>query len=543
MEVVNLGVWPNEVHGTLHYGLQWPQWENHGATIETDYNPADDFHVYAIEWEADEIRWYLDGEHYQTQTSDGWYNYIWKDQKRGLQPANKRAPFNRQFHLIMNFAVGGDWPGSPDTNWPEDRELLVDYVRVYKCFDQQTGKKSKEGTGCATIVPSVEVNTDAGKPQRNNFLLYGNRFNTIFTSESNGAVKRHRAQLGYWELNPDTVFANQVNIGAPRGNVHEVLFNGLGNIFLTAPDMSDVPEYDNGVELFGGTGWSNNGEIEFKMRVISASDDSKFIVKLDSGWPNLGEKEIDIPELGKWTNVKVRVSDLIANPNPAGGGVDLSNIQNLFVLEYAGTSAQVQIDTIKLQCAVNSEPEVWQGDQTCSINPRAANLLPAGDVIDIYSDAFTEWPILDCCGGASISEINDNGNNVVEVTYDNDAATNTVTFFQSASPFDLSEFAGGTLEFDLFVISAPSNPAADPWIVKVDCVFPCGTGDVPITESVEGQLPVVGVWQHFTFNIDDMVSRGLDLTSVDTPLVIFPAWGNQDGAAFRIDNIRWSKAN
>ena len=83
VEVVNLGIWPNEIHGTLHYGLPWPQWENHGQTLAVDYNPADDYHVYAVEWEADEIRWYVDGEHYQTQSSAGWYNYIWQGQGTG----------------------------------------------------------------------------------------------------------------------------------------------------------------------------------------------------------------------------------------------------------------------------------------------------------------------------------------------------------------------------------------------------------------------------------------------------------------------------
>jgi len=44
----------------------------------------------------------------------------------------KTWPFNQRFHLLINVAVGGDWPGSPDntTIFPQDME--VDYVRVYK---------------------------------------------------------------------------------------------------------------------------------------------------------------------------------------------------------------------------------------------------------------------------------------------------------------------------------------------------------------------------------------------------------------------------
>ena len=177
VEGVNLGIWGDEVHGTLHYGLPWPQWENHGQTLYMGENPADDFHVYAVEWEADEIRWYVDGVHYQTQQSSGWYNYIWQGQDHGFGVANPRAPFDQRFHLIMNLAVGGDWPGAPDTGWPEDREMLVDYVRVYQCHQPDIKPRRHqvgyEGRGCATVDPAVQVHADIGTPGINEYTLYG----------------------------------------------------------------------------------------------------------------------------------------------------------------------------------------------------------------------------------------------------------------------------------------------------------------------------------------------------------------------------------
>ena len=543
MEAVNLDVWPNEVHGTLHYGLKWPQWENHGQTLATDFNPADDYHIYAIEWEADEIRWYVDGKHYQTQTSDGWYNYIWKGQRKGFRVANRRAPFDKKFHLILNLAVGGDWPGNPDTNWLQDREMLVDYVRVYECRGRYRRHRDDRhnGAGCGTIDPSVEVNADVGKPGVNSFPLYADGIETL-QLEHNGSVVTNTPAAGFWEQNQGAVLQNQIDIGGNKGTVWDIMFAGLGNVFLSAENMSEVPGFDTGVELSGGAGWTNNGEIEFSMRVVSASPDSQFTLKLDSGWPNLGEVAIDTPPVGKWRRVKVRVSDLMANPNPAGIGVDLANIQNLFVLEHSGTYANVQIDNIRLQCAVNTEPEVWQLDQSCSMNPKVAAVIPVGDTLDVYIDAITDWNVFDCCGGVAISEIDESGNNVLEFAFDNDPNTNTVPFFQSASPIDLSSYAGGTLEFDMYVVTQPANPAANPWMIKVDCVFPCGTGDVAISDSVEGALPATGTWQHFTFNLDDLVARGLNLTRVDALLVIFPAWGSQDGATFRLDNVQWIKA-
>jgi len=136
MEAVNLGV-PgeneNRVHGTLHYGAEWP-----GNVYTGDhYDPAESvseaFHVYALEWEEGEIRWYVNDVHYATQTE--WYS----------EGYEFPAPFDQRFHLILNVAVGGNWPGPPDKSTVFPQTLEVDYVRVYECsVDPVTGH------GCAT---------------------------------------------------------------------------------------------------------------------------------------------------------------------------------------------------------------------------------------------------------------------------------------------------------------------------------------------------------------------------------------------------------
>ena len=376
VEAVNLGIWGNEVHGTNHYGLKWPQWENHGQTLHMDVNPADDYHVYAIEWEADEIRWYVDGQHYQTQTSEGWYNYVWQGQEEGFQVSNPRAPYDQDFHLILNVAAGGDWPGTPDTGWAEDREMLVDYVRVYQCHNPKVkprrGKKGYTGGGCATVDEMVDVNTDAGAPGINAYLLYTDGPATL-TFDVEGNPIDNPLVPGFWELDNGTVFQSESNLGGDHGPVWDIMFNGIGNVFLSSGDMSGVPALDTGVQLEGGAGWHNNGQLEFDILVTDVAPDSQLLVKLDSGWPNVGEKVIDIPAVGEWHHVAVKVADLIANPVPGGGGVDLANIRNLFVLEHLGSYASVKVDNIQLQCAFNTEPETWQLDQNCSLSPRIAS--------------------------------------------------------------------------------------------------------------------------------------------------------------------------
>jgi len=116
-----LGQEPNKVYGTLHYGGQWPNNAHSGGFYvlpQSDFSK--DFHLFTLEWDTTEFRWYVDGNHYLTQNN--WYttNFPFP------------APFNQKFFLILNVAVGGNWPGSPDLSTPFPQMLTVDYVRVYK---------------------------------------------------------------------------------------------------------------------------------------------------------------------------------------------------------------------------------------------------------------------------------------------------------------------------------------------------------------------------------------------------------------------------
>jgi beta-glucanase (GH16 family) len=117
----NIGKEPGTVHGTIHGpGYSGAKGIGGPFSLAAGKKVADDFHIYAVEWTPDEIRWYVDDTLYKTAT-----------------PANLSAGakwvFDGPFYLLLNFAVGGDWPGSPDdaaTAFPQS--MLVDYVRVYE---------------------------------------------------------------------------------------------------------------------------------------------------------------------------------------------------------------------------------------------------------------------------------------------------------------------------------------------------------------------------------------------------------------------------
>ncbi len=135
MEV--LGNSTNMQYGTLHFGE--PHTQRQGTYNLKDGDFSKEYHVFAVEWEPGEIRWYVDGEQFY-QTSD-WFT--------ALSGAEKPypAPFNQPFHVILNVAVGGDWPGDPDdsTIFDERAAMYVDYVRIYQkdSYDENVTKPEK----------------------------------------------------------------------------------------------------------------------------------------------------------------------------------------------------------------------------------------------------------------------------------------------------------------------------------------------------------------------------------------------------------------
>ncbi|VUD62904.1 Glucan endo-1,3-beta-glucosidase A1 [Thalassocella blandensis] len=329
----------DRIFGTLHYGRAWPGNEHTGAeySLPGDANPADDYHVYAVEWEEGEIRWYVDGYHYATQTEDGWYSQYILDGQLVDAPVGEPFGTASPYHIILNFAVGGSWAGNVNEGGVDEsvfpQSYLVDYVRVYEC-----SVSPSTGAGCATI---------GDNPQ-------------IVEGEERPAL-----------VSTDT---------AP---------SPVANVFIDA------------------TG----------------------------SWP------LKHSSFGE------------------------------------GSSVTYEIKT---------------------------------DPVDAEGHG-----------------------NVVEFSY---TGNQTVTYFQSENSMNFSAYAGGTLEFDLFVVS---EPAGTTWMMKTENPNE-STGDVPLSSSTEGLAPTVGVWQHFTFNLDDLVERNgsnISLSRLQTPLVIFPAWGNQNGAVFRVDNV------
>ena len=134
MEIV--GEKPHEVLGSIHFGATFPKRSlvTHVHRLANESTVAD-FHVYAVEWEPGEIRWSIDGEIWARQ--DFWWSCSRKRGGKGVEAASAAdlnpwpAPFDQPFYILMNVAVGGNFPGVPNAATRFPAELVVDYVRVY----------------------------------------------------------------------------------------------------------------------------------------------------------------------------------------------------------------------------------------------------------------------------------------------------------------------------------------------------------------------------------------------------------------------------
>ena len=115
----HVGYDPGRVHGSIHTGSY-----NHKINTQRGGSKLLDkisskFYVYAIEWYEDRIDFLIDDAKYFSFQNDGKNDFnTW--------------PFNQRFHLLINIAVGGDWPGSPDETTQFPTEMEVEYVRVYE---------------------------------------------------------------------------------------------------------------------------------------------------------------------------------------------------------------------------------------------------------------------------------------------------------------------------------------------------------------------------------------------------------------------------
>ena len=295
MEVVSND--PTRQYGTLHFGD--PHTQRQGS-ISNGSDYSKEYHVFAVEWEPGLIRWYVDGEAFY-ETSD-WFSA--SATKENEYP----APFNHPFHIILNVAVGGDWPGDPDPDLVFDEKtcMYVDYVRVYQkdSYDENVKKPEKElhlreadTTGNFVHNGDFKASEDLADDQD---WKYQNYSNGVGAAEiTDGEMKITIENEGSEDY---SIQLTQAGLPAVKGKKYKLSFEARAdeprNIMtsVTGPDQSYIRYLeDTRVDLTKD--W-NSFSYEFEMK--EASDDNariEFNLGRQSGTATVHIKNVRYEEM------------------------------------------------------------------------------------------------------------------------------------------------------------------------------------------------------------------------------------------------------
>ena len=510
MEAVNLGtqtsvddvLQPPEtrVYGTLHYGRIWPGNVSSGNSyaLPDSANPGDDFHVYALEWEAGEIRWYVDGVHYATQRKAGWYGQFLQNDI--LTDAPDGEPFGEHsaFHLLLNLAVGGAWAGNTNLTGIDEsvfpQTMQVDYVRVYECEAAPT-----TGLGCASIDENAELNPGHERPAIGAVNFPGPpQFKIYEDSLAEGLV--------FEKYDPDSKVSYSELDETSRGKILNVVKTGTnGNFYFKV--NGDAVDMRN---------WSSDSELIFDVKINSRAEGAKLLVKLDSGWPNVSDTQVPVANLGEWTEFRITLGDLIAKGNSyAAGKASLAAITNMFVIDPSD-SMDVSFDNIRIE-----------GTENLAVFAE----LP---LYNLYTDSVnTDLQVQSYNPDSTVTaaEIDEADHGKVFHVVKTGGGGN-VFFNIPGDPVDLSHWAAnGKLVFEVKVNSKAADAKL---LVKMDSGW-------PNVSDVEVPAGTLGEWALFSIDVADLIDNGnsyasgaANLGAITNLFVVEPS-GAMD---VEFDNIR-----
>jgi len=565
VETVNLkvagedGTQESYVHGTLHYGKakgsESNQYSGMSYLLPDGANPADDYHTYAIEWQEGEIRWYVDDYLYQTQRKSetkynykgelsedlvhkGWYTQEYDPATGELEDTWGNGPFDQRFHMILNLAVGGSWAeavndtGVNAAAFADGNSMLVDFVRIYQC-----DVAPNTGEGCATVRAGYDEEATEERPD--GALVIGKAPSppAPFLDPNLPApplvIFQDETVTGWapWDCCGDSTPSIETD-DVDHDSVVEFTINGDTVVGFSSRTGHGV---EDGAS-FNASNMAATGTIEFDLKMTASPGDGvawSFKVESDEGDTGGGSAvELGLsqsveghaaPVLNTWQHYTFDLATLV------GLGLDPTRIDVLMIFPAwgSGDGATFRIDNFIIS------------------KPDATGTIELPKLIAFEDAATHNWPAWDCCGGSTPAVVSDDAafGEVIEFTI---GATETVMGFNGREVdqvFDGSLLATtGMIEFDLKLVASPGDV---PWMFKIESN---GGGDgnafeVALSSSTEAHTaPEVGVWQHYSFSLAEFVALGLDPSAIDV-LMIFPAWGQGNGAVYRVDNVTISDPN
>ncbi|MBT2640023.1 carbohydrate binding domain-containing protein [Bacillus sp. ISL-39] len=261
---------PHKVAGTIHYGEGWPNNKYTGKEFELPENRGiDKWHTYALEWEPGELRWYVDGELYQTQNK--WYS----KGKDNAANFSYPAPFDQEFYLIMNLAVGGWFDGEVDETTKFPSQMEIDYVRVYDL------KKRDYREPVEPSAEPVELPADAKQPLEDGNLVYDQNFEEAITDVS---MPGDELNSTYWNF------------------VHLPDFGGAGSLSVENLDGTNFAKTEilnpgsalYSLQMIQNISLGNGGKYKVSFDAKSTADRSMMVkvgAGADRGWVKYSNEE------------------------------------------------------------------------------------------------------------------------------------------------------------------------------------------------------------------------------------------------------------
>lgn len=459
------------------------------------------WHNYAIEWDADEISFYID------------------DVQVVAQDVSSCPQYEEPMFVLLNVAMGGALGGNIDPNL-EMATMEVDYVAHCTASEQ-----SDDSCGVAEAFAADDDQDGVA----NDFDLcpdtptddvvgdYGcsSQPLTIFEDEIN-------AQWPVWDSNGGTTPAIVVD-DAEFGNVIE---------FSVLEEANTVLGF-NGRDAGASYNGTPAGTFSFDMKIVSSpTDNMPWILKIEGGGDS-STNDIDIrtslegiaPVVGEWQTYSFDIAKLAE----LGLNVSSINLVMIFPSYGQGSGAVYRIDNVMF----STTAFVSETDPEPEPNPNAVPLTLFGN------EANDSWPLWNCCADQDPAVVMDDAEHGSAAEFKVADNANTVQGFFSrddGTPYEST--IDGTFSFEMKIVTPPADGV--PWILKLEADFNTSdTGDINLNTSKEGLDPVAGVWQTYTFDIQTFYDLGLDINKIDVVL-IFPAWGQGSGAVYRVDNVMFN---
>lgn len=205
MEHVNT---ENRTYGTIHWRDHNAQYANYGGNTAVNVTG---FHVYAIEWTASSIKWFVDGvQFHEASIANG---------------INGTSEFHNNFFILLNMAIGGNWPGFTVNNGAMPANMYVDYVRVYQQTSGPYSVLIQAENYNAMLGVQTEACTDAGGGQNVGWIDTGDwmAYNSInFPTTGSYLVEYRVASLNgggrlSLDLNAGSIQLGALNVPATGG--------------------------------------------------------------------------------------------------------------------------------------------------------------------------------------------------------------------------------------------------------------------------------------------------------------------------------------